>query len=205
MKDIALIGYSGHAFVALEAFVSQARNVTAYVEASEKQNNPYDLTWLGSENDKNTIGLLKEYEYFVGIGDNLIRRKVTETLSKTIGQPLNAIHRTAIVSSSSKMGEGNLLAAGCVINPQVRIGNGVICNTGSIIEHDCALADFVHVAPGAVLCGNISVGENSFIGANAVVKEGVRIGKNVIIGAGTVVIADVANGKKLVGNPQRML
>lgn len=205
MKDIVLIGYSGHAYVALEAFVSQGRNVTAYVEAAEKPNNPYELTWLGSENDNNTLGLLREYEYFVGIGDNNIRRKVTETLTKIIGAPLNAIHKTAIVSHSLKIGQGNLLAPSCVVNPQVRMGDGVICNTGSIIEHDCVLDDYVHVAPGAVLCGNIRVGAGSFIGANAVIKEGVRIGKNVIIGAGTVVISDVADGKKIVGNPQRIL
>lgn len=205
MKDIALIGYSGHAYVALEAFLSQGRNVAAYVDMSEKQNNPYELKWLGSEKDFSTIESLHEYEYFVGIGDNHTRKKVSELLAKKVGAPLNAIHKTAIVSHSLKIGEGNLLAPNCVINPQVRIGNGVICNTGSIIEHDCVLNDFVHVAPGAVLCGNIQVGEGSFIGANAVIKEGIRIGKNVIIGAGTVVISDIADGNKMVGNPQRML
>ncbi|MBN8696429.1 MAG: acetyltransferase [Bacteroidetes bacterium] len=205
MKNIALIGYSGHAFVAFEIFFSQGLIVSAYTDKEEKSLNPYSLKWLGDENDAEVVEKLKAYTYFVSIGDNTIRKKVSEQLIPIFGQAENALHKTAIISRSMNAGVGNMFAPRVVINPLVKIGNGVICNTGSIIEHECVIHDYAHIAPGAVLCGNVTVGEGSFVGANAVVKQGVTIGKNVIIGAGAVIIKDIEDNKKVVGNPQRFI
>jgi len=205
MKNIALIGYSGHAYVAFEIFFSQGQIVAAYTEAQEKKENPFALKWLGAESDAAVVEKLKAYAYFVSIGDNTLRKAVSLKLIPQLGNPENALHKTAIISRSMNAGTGNMFAPRTVINPLVSIGNGVICNTGSIIEHECVIADYVHIAPGAILCGNVTVGEESFIGAGAVVKQGVKIGKNVIIGAGAVIIKDVADNQKVIGNPQRIL
>lgn len=205
MKNIALIGYSGHAYVAFEIFFSQGQTVSAYTDLEEKQKNPYSLKWLGDDNQTTVIEKLKSYSYFVSIGDNSLRQKVSVNLIKNLGQPENALHKSAIISRSMNAGYGNMFAPRVVINPQVQIGNGVICNTGCIIEHECNIGDYAHIAPGTILCGNVTVGEGTFIGAGAVVKPGITIGKNVIIGAGSVILKDIEDNKKIVGNPQRML
>lgn len=205
MKNIALIGYSGHAYVAFEIFFSQGQIVSAYTEAEEKKENPFALKWLGTESDDVVIEKLKDYTYFVSIGDNQTRKKVSEKLIAKLGTPENALHKSAIISRSMNAGTGNMFAARVVINPLVKIGNGVICNTGCILEHECVIGDYAHIAPGAILCGDVVVGEGSFIGAGAVVKQGIKIGKNVIVGAGTVVIKDIDDNKKVIGNPQRTL
>ncbi len=205
MKNIALIGYSGHAYVAFEIFASQQQIVIAYTDTEEKQKNPYALKWLGNENESDVLKKLKDYSYFVSIGNNLIRQKIAAKLIKEIGPTINAIHSSAIISKSMHAGLGNMFAAQTVINPLVKIGNGVICNTGCIIEHECIIDDYVHIAPGAVLCGNVSIGEGSFIGANAVIKEGIKIGKHVTVGAGAVILNDISDNKKVVGNPQRTI
>lgn len=206
LKNIALIGYSGHAYVVFETFFSQGQTVIAYADTAEKKENPYSLKYLGSESDPAVLAQLEQqYTYFVSIGDNALRRKVSELLIPVLGQPENALHKTAIISRSMHAGNGNLFAPRVVINPLVRIGNGVICNTGCILEHECVIGDYAHIAPGAILAGNVTVGEGSFIGAGAVVKQGVRIGKNVTVGAGTVVIKDIPDGITVVGNPARKL
>lgn len=205
MKNIALIGYSGHAYVAFEIFFSQGQIVSAYTERIEKSENPYALKWLGNEADDAVIELLKNYSYFVSIGDNTLRKRISEKLIPVLGLPENALHKTAIISRSMNSGTGNMFAPRVVINPLVKIGNGVICNTACVIEHECIINDYVHIAPGAILCGNVTVGEGSFIGAGAVVKQGVTIGKNVIVGAGTVVIKDIVDNTKVIGNPQRII
>ncbi len=205
MKTIALIGYSGHAYVAFEIFFSQGLTVSVYTDIEEKKLNPYGLKWLGDEDEISVIEKLKDYTYFVSIGDNIIRNKVSKKLINVLGNPENALHKSAIISRSINAGFGNMFAPLVIINPQVQIGNGVICNTGCIIEHECIIGDYANIAPGAVLCGNVIVGENTFIGAGSVVKQGVTIGKNVIIGAGAVVIRDVEDNKKIVGNPQRII
>ena len=205
-KEIALIGYSGHSYVVIDAFLSQNQRVTSYCEMKRNDLNPFKLDYLGVENHEDTIDLLRKFDYFIGIGDNTIRRNIYLKLVSALSfDPINAIHKTAVIADNSEIGNGVLIAGNATINPLSRIGNGVICNTGSIIEHENTLGDFVHIGPGAVLCGNVKVGSGSFIGANAVVKEGVIIGNNVLIGAGSVVIRNIPDNSKVVGNPQRQL
>lgn len=205
MKTIALIGYSGHAYVVFETFFSQGQIVSVYTDTEEKSKNPYSLKWLGDERSIQVTELLKSYSYFVSIGDNALRKNISEKLIPILGLPENALHKSAIISRSMNAGFGNLFAPKVVINAQAQIGNGVICNTGCIVEHECVIGDYVHLAPGSILCGNVTVGEGTFVGAGSVIKQGVKIGKNVIIGAGTIVVQDVEDNKKTLGNPGRIL
>ena len=203
--NIAIVGYSGHGFVAIDIFLSAGKKVEAYCDNEEKQLNPYGLNYLGKESDATVIEQLRQFNYFIAIGDNKIREKIYRNLSPVIGQPINAIHSSAIISSSVILQDGIMVAANATINPLAQIGKAVICNTGAVIEHECIVGDFVHIAPAAVLCGNVIIGENSFIGANSVIRQGITIGKNVTIGAGSVIIDNIPDNVMVAGNPHRIL
>ena len=202
-KPVAIIGYSGHAYVIIDILLSAGRLVTAYCDSEEKEKNPYHLQYLGKESD--VIHKLKKYDVFACIGHNGIREKVHAQMSNLLRDPINAIHPSAVISSSVKLSNGIMVAANATINPLVEIGTGVICNTSCSIDHECIIGDFSHIAPGAVLCGNVRVGRNTFVGANAVVRQGITIGNNVMIGAGTVIVKDIPDNTTVVGNPQRIL
>lgn len=202
-KPVAIVGYSGHSFVIIDILLSAGRMVTAYCDQEEKTSNPYHLNYLGKESE--VIDTLKDYDFFPCVAHNGIREKIVKQLSPYIGNPINAIHPSAVISGSVKMGEGVMIAANATINPLAYLGRGVICNTSSSIDHECVIGDFTHIAPNAVLCGNVKIGKGSFVGANSVIKQGVTIGNNVTIGAGTVVIKDIPDNATVVGNPQRIL
>ena len=202
-KPVAIVGYSGHAYVIIDILLSAGRLVTAYCDQDEKEFNPYHLEYLGKESE--VLNKLKKFDFFACVGHNGIREKIHTNLSRILGNPINAIHPSAVISSSVKMGDGIMIAANATLNPLVEIGRGVICNTAVSIDHECIIGDFTHIAPGAVLCGNVTIGRSSFIGANSVIRQGVTIGNNVIIGAGTVVIKDIPDGATVVGNPARNL
>ncbi len=202
-KPVAVIGYSGHSYVIIDILLNAGRMVTAYCDSSAKEKNPYHLQYLGTETQ--ALDALKEFDYFIGIGHNGIRRKVYNSLFDHLGNPVNAIHPSAVISASVEMNYGTMISANATINPMVSLGMGVICNTSCSIDHECIVEDFAHVGPGAVLCGNVKIGANTFVGANAVVKQGVTIGQNVTIGAGTVVLRDIPDNVIVVGNPQRVL
>jgi sugar O-acyltransferase (sialic acid O-acetyltransferase NeuD family) len=202
-KPVAIVGYSGHAYVIIDILLNSGRLVTHYCDNEAKEFNPYHLNYLGKEGD--VIGRLKEFDFFACVAHNGIREKIHTNLASILGNPINAIHPSAIISPSVKMGDGIMIAANATLNPLVQLGRGVICNTSTSIDHECVIGDFCHIAPGVVLCGNVKVGKGSFIGANSVVRQGITIGNNVTIGAGTVIVKDIPDGVTVVGNPARQL
>ena len=200
-KKVVIIGYSGHSFGCIEVAINQGCSIVGYHDLLEKVSNPYNLKYLGHEDNINSNN-----KPFIAIGDNTIRRKIYEKFKlDNIFLNTTLIHSDTIISKSSLIEEQTFVSAGVIINPQVKIYVGCIINTGAIIEHDCYIGKFSHIAPGAVLAGNVSIGTGCFIGANAVIKQGVKVGDNVIIGAGAVVLKDINSNTVFAGNPAKQI
>jgi sugar O-acyltransferase (sialic acid O-acetyltransferase NeuD family) len=204
-KKNVIIGYSGHAYVVAESFISKGNTISYYTDLKEASNNPFNLTYLGFESSSNFKGWEMQLNYILGIGDNNIREKAGNLILSKSLQLVNVIDSNALFSESTNIGLGVFASKGVLVNSFTKIGNFTILNTGCIIEHECEIGIAVHIAPGAVLAGNVKVGNRSFIGANSVIKQGIEIGDDVIIGAGSVVIKDVLSNTKLVGNPGRLI
>ncbi len=202
-KNAIIIGYSGHSYVVLDTLLSNKFHVLGYCEKEKKASNPYNLEYLGEENDPELNSLFETSHIFIGIGDNKARAEIFNSFfKKNITCPF-VIHNSANVSPLAQINLGTVVLPGAIINSCAQLGKAIICNSSSVIEHECKIEDYCHIAPGAVLAGNVSVGAYSFIGANSVIKQGVRIGSNVIIGAGSVVTNDVESGAVVYGNPAR--
>lgn len=203
-QNTIIIGYSGHAYVAIDILSESGINVFGYCDNNEKEYNPYDLEYLGSEK-KLEKDFLTVQNFFIGIGDNVIRNKIFTFLAENEVNIVNAIHPFSKISKSVKIGKAVMVAAGVIINPFCLIKDGVICNTNCNIDHECIIHEFVHLGPGAVVCGNVTIGENTFIGANSVIKQGITIGRNCMIGAGSVIIKNVPDNSTIVGNPGKLI
>lgn len=200
MKNkINIIGYSGHAYICIETASLNDIIVKGYFDLNRKKENPYNLNYLGEEQNVSS-----HHKVFICIADNVIRERIFKGLSK-LDFNINLIHPKSIISNTANIGFQTLICSGAIVNSQAKIGNGCIVNTGAIIEHESIIGDFSHIAPGAVLCGNVQIGKGSFIGSNSVIKQGVKIGHNVIVGAGSVVINDILDNKKVVGNPSKTI
>ena len=194
---VLLQGGGGHAKVVLDLLLGEGIVVPALVDAK----------FTG---DMFGVPRMKEYDptferdafVIVAIGDNAIRKRVAESTKHTF---TNAIHRSAIISSSVTLGLGNMILHGAIVQAQSTIGNHVIINTGAQVDHDCVVEDFAHIAPRVVLCGNVTVGEGTLIGAGATVIPGKKIGKWATIGAGAVVVKDIPDFAVAVGHPARII
>lgn len=203
MKEVILIGYSGHAYIVADVLESIGFKIFGYLDKIPNTDNPLKLNYLGFEQDKGVLENLNGFTFFPAIGDNEIRKKVIQLASEKKASFITAVSPRAYISPRAVIRSATLVCQGACINAFAQIGTGVIINTSSVVEHECIISDFVHIAPGAVLAGNVSVGENSFIGANSVIKQGVKIGRNATIGAGTVVLHDIPDGEIWVGNPAK--
>ncbi len=204
-KEILIFGYSGHAYVVIDAAISCGFVINEYIDLVENKLNPFNLKYKGSENSINVENIINYKFSFPAIGSNEIRYKLVKYFSENNLNQSILIHPSSIISGISKIGLSTFISSAVVVNPLVKIGVGCIINTSVVVEHECNIGDFSHLAPGVVLAGNVNIGSFSFIGANSVVKQGVKIGNNVIVGAGSVVLNDIPDNETWVGNPAKKL
>lgn len=144
-------------------------------------------------------------KFIIGIGNNLIRKTVSEQLELTNDDYISLIHPTAWVSPSATVRAGSVIMANAVIQADVKIGSHTIINTSAIVEHDNKLGPFVHLSPNAVLTGSDWIDEGVHIGAGATVIPHKKIGKWATVGAGATVIHDLPDGCTAVGIPAKVI
>ncbi len=140
----------------------------------------------------------------LGIGDNAARER-TFGFCRELGlRLLTAVHPTAAVAPSARLGEGTVVMANASVNPDARVGAGAIINTGAVVEHDCVVGDFAHLSPNAALGGAARVGRLAHCGLGAVVLPGIGVGDRAVIGAGSVVNRNIDSGVVAHGVPARV-
>jgi len=193
-----LYGGSGHAKVIRDCIESGGGKVFFIFDDNAALTSLDDTPVIGSYKPDFNI----HEELIVSIGDNLVRKVVSEKVRHLFGK---AVHSSAIISSYSLVAEGTVVMQGAIINAGTTIGKHVIVNTSAVIEHDCILEDFVHLSPNATLCGNVQVGEGTHIGAGAIVIPNVTIGKWCVIGAGSVVREDIPDYSLVMGIPGKVV
>ncbi len=185
-----LYGASGHGKVIKEILEANRTEVMGFIDDDEKINELGALPVYHDVEGRSPI--------IVSIGSNKVRQMIVERLHSDFGI---AIHPSAIVSPSAKIGEGTVVMPGAIINADAVIGRHCIINTGASIDHDCVVEDFCHIAPHATLCGIVHVGEGTLIGVGSCVKQCINIGRWSVLGAGSVVVKDIPDGVVAYGTP----
>lgn len=204
-KSVFLFGYSGHAYVIIESLLDAGYVVKGYFDFQKANKNPYNLDYLGFEDEVDVKKIVGNHLVFPSVGENLIRKKLISLFENLGLNQFVAIDPSANVSKSAKLNSSTYIGKNVTVNAQCEIGRGVVLNTSCIIEHECKVSDFVHIAPGAVLCGNVFIGEEVFVGANSVIRQNTYISEGIMIGAGSVVTSSLCEKGIWVGNKLRKL
>jgi sugar O-acyltransferase (sialic acid O-acetyltransferase NeuD family) len=192
-----LYGASGHGKVILDIMSSLSVKVRCFVDDNPDIQN---FAGLIVHHTLTEAQALEGEDYIISIGSNAVRKRLAGQLRLTA---VLAIHPSAVLSPSVKVGEGTVVMANASVNSDVIIGRHCIINTNASVDHDCILEDYVHVSPNVALAGNVTVGEGTHVGIGACVLQGVRIGSWATVGAGAVVIRDVPDKAVVAGNPAR--
>lgn len=140
----------------------------------------------------------------IAIGDNRLRRIVTERLVAGGERLATAIHPFTSIAPTARIGEGSMISAGVMVQPQATIGRGVMLSTKSSVDHDSVLGDFVHLSAGATVGGKVRIGEETLIALGASVTSGMRVGARTIVGAASVVVRDIPDDVIAFGVPARV-
>lgn len=141
----------------------------------------------------------------VAIGDNRVRRGYATKLQAAGVGLINAIHPSAVVSSTATLGQNLVIAAGAIVGTGAKVGHSALLNTGCIIDHECEIGEAAHVGPGVKLAGRVRVGAGALVGIGACVLPCLHVGDEAIVGAGAVVLRDVERGTTVVGAPARVM
>ena len=206
MQRLAILGASGHGKVIADAAICAGwKDIVFFDDAWVKITHILDWRVVGrSEN------LIKDAHNFDGvviaIGNNEIRQDKSKQLADAgISLFSTIIHPAACISRYATIGQGSVILAGAVLNPNCHVGASCIVNTNATIEHDCVLGDGVHISPNVGLGGHVAVGDLSWIGIGASVRQQITIGSQVMVGAGAAVVSNIPDYATAVGVPARII
>jgi sugar O-acyltransferase (sialic acid O-acetyltransferase NeuD family) len=148
---------------------------------------------------------LNSIEVIVAIGEPAVRKKLYQKVKKLNLKLATLVDPSSIISPTSKLGEGVIVAPFCSISSSAQIGDNVAINTNSIIGHDIVVGEHSVISSFVNIGGACLVGKSSYLGMGVFIKENLSIGSLVIIGMGSVVFKDIPDQVIAMGNPARPL
>ncbi len=209
MKDIVIIGAGdfGKEIAWLIDDINRVAmryNLLGYIDDYKEQDieiNGYKV--LGNSDYLSKVATAKKLYGIISIKNGDVRKNLVRKICNIEWETL--IHPSVIISGSSKIGEGSIVAAGSIISNDVKIGKHCLINLACTIGHDNIFENYVSVMPGCNLSGFTTLKEGCFLGTGVKIIPHRTVGEASIIGAGTVIIKDIPGFSTAVGNPARII
>ena len=175
-------------------------------EASLRQeiNDVLVVTTLESKDAKT---LLEDSSLKIVIADKDIgnRKDIVSLFESNDNELVSLIHPHSSISPYAKIGRGNLMAAGTVIEANSMVGSYNLFGNYVSIEPDVEMGDYCNVQSGVRIGAGAMIESAVNIGMGAVIYPGVKIGLGAVVGAGSIVLQDVAEGSQVFGNPAKAI
>ncbi len=201
-KKLIIIGAGGFAKSIIDSINYTEIELVGFVDTFKQG---YHQGYPIIANDINEIENIKDYVYFIGVGDPITRFQFLVLLKEYNLRLINIIDPTALLSRNIELGEGIYIGKLCIVNSDTKLLDGVVINTRSLIEHGNQVGICSNISTNVVLNGDVKVGDQTFIGSCTVVNGQITIGDNSTIGSGSVVIRNIPNKVVVAGSPTRLI
>lgn len=204
-NNIVIYGSGKGAFTVFETLSFDSKNnVVCYLDDFTMQGNIGGIPIIHSsyffENFNHTDRLL------LASGMSRISSKKLLKISDEYKMPLiNVIHPHTYISPTAKIGVGNFIKAGAVIETNTVIKDLCQIDNSTTIAHDCVIESFNHIAPGATFGSSIFLGEGCIVGIGAKIASKINIGKYSIISVGSAVTKDIEEYSIVDGVPAKLI
>ena len=163
---------------------------------------------IGRQNE--LMNLCDKYDFqsgIIGLGDNYLREKVVLEIikQKENFEFINAISKFSYISPTSKIGIGNVIMPGVVVNSEAEIANHCVINTNSSLEHNSFMEDFSSLSAGVTTGGYFNLGKYSAIALGVTILDRTSIGENVVVGSGALVTKNLDPNGLYYGIPAKRI
>ena len=197
-RNVIIVGAGGHGKVLADLVEASGGQVLGFLDDNPEKRFWYRYPVLGTAAEWSRWA--ERAQFLLAIGDNHLRKVFADRMDVCW---YTAVHPTARVSASAKIGAGTVVLEQAVVHADSSVGEHCILNTGAIVEHDNRLGSYVHLSPRATLCGTVTVGDYTHMGAGSVVRNNLTICQDVIVGAGAVVVRPITEPGTYLGVPAR--
>lgn len=207
-EQTVILGCGGHGRVVLDILLQAKKyKPIGFLDnnASLHGRRVDGLPVLGDLNQLSKLHQHGVHYAIVAIGDNGVRRAMSDMLDENKFELINAIHPSAQLAQNVTLGKGVAIAAGALVCAHCQIGDQAVLNTGCIIDHESMIGTCAHICPGVRLAGHVTVESGAFVGIGATVVQNIRIGFESVVGAGAVVVQDVEPMTTVVGVPAQVV
>ncbi len=154
-----------------------------------------------SEHLKNN--LLSDECYAIGIGNPKILEQISKKFSGRVFP--NLVHPNVVKGDSVKLGEGNIITAGCILTVDIKIGSFNILNLYTTIGHDTVIGNGNVLNPSVNVSGGCDIKNYNLLGTSATVLQYLNIGTGNIIGASALVTKTIESNGLIVGVPAKKI
>lgn len=209
INPVIIFGTGPMGHHAMEIFESNGVTIYGFLEedASRHGTELNSISILGKPDDDGFLKLIgKKCDAFVASDDNAYRKSMVKMLNeRRQAQPVNAVHKRAVLGVSVSLGHGNMINSGAIVEGGATIGQHCVIHSNAVVGSMSKLGDYVQVGIGSIINSNVEISDEAFIGSGVTIVANVKIGKKARIGAGSVVIASVKDGETVFGNPAQVV
>ncbi len=207
-KPMLIIGAGGHAKILIDIIQKSDEYSLKAVIGKENEEHNELMGYKIYKGDK----YLSEFKdagitsIAIGIGgytNNEKRKAIYCKLKSTGFEIVNLIDPSSVVSASVKLGDGVVIFAGVIINPEVIIGNNVVIATGATIDHETIVEDHVLISAGVTVGAGDIIKEGALLALGSKIISRVTIGENALVASGAMVVNDIAKNTTVYGVPAK--
>lgn len=206
-RPLVVFGASGHGKVVADAAAAAGFSVIGHIDDVAPTGNP--VAGRPRLGDRAILPALAEryagLALAIGIGDNHERPRIAGALAvlvPSVSFPA-VVHPAATLAQGLRLGQGVVILARAVINPDAELDDFALVNTGAIVEHDCRVGRAASLAPAAAMGGASTLGAGAALMMGALLRHRVAVGEHTVVGMGSVVLSDLPPLVVAWGNPAR--
>ncbi len=113
----------------------------------------------------------------VAITDNAARLRIANSIRGLGGRFIKAVHPMAYISDEAELGDGTVVGAGSVVQPDAVVGSHCYLGPRSVLDRDAEIGAGAWISAGAV------VGPGARVGARAILGQNSSIGRKAEVAA----------------------